>query len=149
MKICCFVFIILGFSLVSAIAQESCLTTENLIEIDTSWEKAQLELDHSFLELLLADEFIWVHNHANTIDDKTAVLERVNRYIRENNRNTRSRVSGKVEVITLGTTGIVSGFTIVDRDPAPTTYHFMRTYIESNGQCLLLANHTMAVPENE
>jgi hypothetical protein len=77
----------------------------------------------------LAEDFIWVHNHANTIDNKTAVLERFKRYLSSNNQNTKSRISKDVKVILYDSTGIVSGFTIIDRGPSPTTYHFMRTYV--------------------
>ena len=83
-------------------AQESCLTTENLKKLDASWEKAQLELDFDTINSLLAEDFIWVHNHANTIDNKNAVLERVNRYLKSNNQNIKSRISKDVKVIIFG-----------------------------------------------
>jgi hypothetical protein len=35
----------------------------------------------------------------------------------------------------------------VDRGPQPTTYHFMRTYVLVTGKWKLIANHTMAIPE--
>ena len=41
----------------------------------------------------------------------------------------------------------MSGFTVVDRGPQPTTYHFMRTYALVDGKWKLIANHTMAIPE--
>mgnify|MGYP001582025203 FL=1 len=97
----------------------------------------------------MAEDFIWVHNHANTIDNKAAVLDRIKRHISTNNRNTKSRISTDVSVIISGATGIVSGYTLIDRGPSPTNYHFMRTYVESNGKCYLIANHTMAIPEKE
>lgn len=140
---------IIGLSFFSASAQESCLNQINLKTLDAAWEKAQLELDYEFINSLLDDEFIWVHNHANTIDNKTAVLKRVKRYKSTNNKETKSRTSKDVKVIISGTTGIVSGYTIIDRGPSPITYHFMRTYVENNGQCYLIANHTMAIPEKE
>lgn len=141
--------VIIGLSQVSAIAQDSCLNPEKLKALDASWELAQLQSDTEFLESILAEDFIWVHNHANTIDNKAAVLNRANRYKSSKTQNARSRMSKDVSVIVSGTTGIVSGFTIVDRGPGPTRYHFMRTYVEINGQCFLIANHTMAVPEKE
>ncbi|WP_452222794.1 nuclear transport factor 2 family protein [Lacinutrix chionoecetis] len=142
--------IIMVISLIfSASAQDNCLTQENLKKLDASWEKAQLDLDFEAINLLLSDDFIWVHNHANTIDDKPAVLERVTRHLSSNNKDTKSRISKDVNVIIFGTTAIVSGFTIVDRGPRPTTYHFMRTYAENKGKCYLIANQTMAIPEKE
>lgn len=149
MKIISIVVVIVGLSLAPGLAQESCLNQDNLKKLDASWEKAQLELDLDYVDSIMAEDFIWVHNHANTIDDKAAVLDRVKRYVSNNNRSTKSRVSKDVTVIISGATGIVSGYTIVDRGPSPTTYHFMRTYVETNGKCYLIANHTMAIPENE
>ncbi len=118
-----------------------------LKKLDASWEKAQLELDFDFINSLLAEDYIWVHNHANTIDDKEAVLERVKRYINDNNKETKSRTSKEVNVIIYDKAAVVSGFTIIDRGPTPITYYFMRTYIEINGKCYLIVNHTMAVPK--
>ena len=141
--------VIILLSIFSVSAQESCLTQEHLKHLDASWEKAQLELDYDVVNTLLADDFIWVHNHANTIDTKTAVLERIKRYISTNNQNTKSRSSTDIKVIISGSTGIVSGFTYVDREPNPAMYHFMRTYVEINGQCYLIGNQTMAVPDKE
>jgi len=140
---------IIVLPLFQALAQEGCLTSENLKKLDASWEKAQLDLNFKAVDSLLAEEFIWVHNHAGTVDDKKAVLERINRYLKTNNNNTKSRNSKDVEVIIMGTTGVVTGFTIIDRGPTPTTYKFMRTYVESNGKCYLLANQTMAIPETD
>ena len=137
------------FPLFQLYAQDNCLTPEHLKQLDASWEKAQLELDYDTLDALLAEDFIWVHNHANTIDDKKAVLERVNRYKNSNKRDTKSRNSSDLQVIILGTTAIVSGYTVVDRGPVPTTYKFMRTYTQFEGKCYLLANQTMAIPKNE
>lgn len=30
----------------------------------------------------------------------------------------------------------------------PTTFNYMRTYVEIDGKCYLIANHTMAIPED-
>ncbi len=149
MKLISIVLVIVGLSIVSASAQERSLNHENLKKLDASWEKAQLELDLDFVDSLLHDDFTWVHNHASMVDNKTDILDRIKRNLSGNIQNTRSRISKDVNVIISGTTGIVSGYTIVDRGPSPTTYHFMRTYVETNGTCYLIANHTMAVPENE
>ncbi|MBT8266652.1 MAG: nuclear transport factor 2 family protein [Bacteroidia bacterium] len=146
MKFTRFLILIVGISLFSGCTQESCLNQENLIKLDASWEKAQLDLNFDFIESLLAEDYIWVHNHANTIDDREDVLERVKRYIASNNQETKSRISKDVKVIISGKTAIVSGYTIIDRGPSPTTYHFMRTYVETDGKCYLIANHTMAIP---
>jgi vacuolar-type H+-ATPase catalytic subunit A/Vma1 len=147
MKLTRFFMLIVALSVFSACTQNNCLSQEHLKTLDASWEKAQLELDYDFIESLLAEDFIWVHNHAKTIDDKEAVLERVKRHIANNNTDTKSRISKDVNIIISEKSAIVSGYTIIDRGPSPTTYHFMRTYVDINGKCYLIANHTMAIPD--
>jgi len=127
-------------------AVEKGSNQEILKALDASWEKAQLDLNLEHLQSLLAEDFIWVHNHAGTIDTKSDVLARIERYLRSEKRDTRARINKNVEVIVLGETGVVSGYTTVDRGPIPVTYHFMRTYVKTNGKYSLLANHTMAIP---
>lgn len=82
MKLVAIIITVVGLLINSMYAQESCLDKEKLIALDASWEKAQLELDFNFIDSLLAEDYIWIHNHANTIDDKAAVLERIKRYIK-------------------------------------------------------------------
>ncbi len=149
MKIVYLVILALRLSLASTLAQESCLDTDNLIKLDAQWEKALLESDVEFLAFILADDFIWIHNHASLTDTKESLLKRASDPKSGATGKPRSRISKDVEVTVLGSTGIVTGFTIVDRGPAPTTYHFMRTYVAVAEHCLLLANHTMAIPEKD
>lgn len=141
-------FLVSAMSLFFTCSPKKCFNQEDIKKLDASWEKAQLEFDYDFIESLLAEDFIWVHNHANTIDDKAAVLERIKRYLRNDNKETKSRISRDVKVIIFDKTAIVSGYTIIDRGPSPVTYHFMRTYVNNNDKCYLIANHTMAVPKN-
>lgn len=141
--------ILLVYPLLPNWSQQACLTAEHLIALDANWEQAQLDSDVEMLDAILADEFLWVHNHATTIDDKAAVLERASRHLENNTPNARSRSSRDVTATISGSTGIVSGYTVVDRDPGPVTYHFMRTYVERGGRCLLLANQTMAMPPTD
>jgi ketosteroid isomerase-like protein len=122
---------------------------QKLINLDQGWEKALLDSDVAFLENLLTDDFIWVHNHAGQIDGKEAALSRAKRIQNGQKDDTRNRTSRDRKVIILGETGVVSGFTVVDRGPSPVTYHFMRTYALVDGQWKLLANHTMAIPDEE
>lgn len=123
--------------------------TDQLLQIDLGWEKALLSSDADYLEDLLADEFVWVHNHAGQIDGKDQAVTRAKRIKAGQADDTRNRTSRDQQVVILGTTGVVSGYTVVDRGPKPTTYHFMRTYALINGNWKLLANHTMAIPEEE
>ncbi len=122
---------------------------EQLRQLDLGWENALLSSDVDFLEKLLADEFVWVHNHAGLIDGKEAVIARAKRIQGGQADDTRNRTSRDQKVVILGQTGVVSGFTVVDRGPSPTTYHFMRTYAWTDGRWKLLGNHTMAIPEEE
>jgi hypothetical protein len=122
---------------------------QKLLEIDLGWEKALLESDVKYLENLLVKDFVWVHNHASLIDGKEAVVSKAKRIQGGQANDTRGRVSRDQTVVILGNTGVVSGYTVVDRGPSPVTYHFMRTYTKVNGKYQLLANHTMAIPDEE
>jgi len=122
---------------------------EQLVTLDLGWEKALLTSDVDFLENLLADEFVWVHNHAGQIDGKEQAIARAKRIKAGQADDTRNRTSRDQQVVILGSTGVVSGYTVVDRGPSPTTYHFMRTYTRVDGEWKLLGNHTMAIPEEE
>ena len=141
--------ILLGFSLTSITAQVSCLDSEQLKSLDLKWEQALLQSDISLFESLLAEEFIWVHNHAGLIDSKAGLIERASDKNRGATGNPQSRISNDVQTVILGSTAVVSGFTIVDRGPNPITYHFMRTYSEIDGSCYLIANHTMEIPTDD
>lgn len=120
---------------------------KKMIALDEGWERALLESDVAFLENLLADEFVWVHNHAGQIDGKEAAVSRAKRIQSGQKDDTRNRTSRDQQVVILGETAVVSGFTRVDRGPSPVTYHFMRTYAQVDGEWKLLGNHTMAIPE--
>jgi hypothetical protein len=122
---------------------------QKLLELDLGWEKALLESDVEFLENLLANNFVWVHNHASLIDGKEAVVNRAKKIRQGQADTTKERTSRDQQVIFLENTGVVTGFTVVDRGPSPVTYHFMRTYVKEKGKFVLLANHTMAVPDEE
>jgi len=124
-------------------------TEDQLKKIDRSWEEVNLSPDPDFLEAFLAEDFIWIHNHMSMVDSKEDVVKRAKNAVKNPNNNTRSRDSRDVKVIIDGSTAIVTGITVVDRGPKPTTYHFMRTYVRKGNQWQLLANHTMAIPDEE
>lgn len=121
--------------------------SQKLLELDLGWEKALLESDVAFLENILAEDFIWVHDHASLTDGKKEVVNQAKKIQNGQEQTTRNRLSHDQKVVLLGHTAIVTGFTIVDRGPSPTTYNFMRTYAKIDGDFKLLANHTMAIPE--
>ncbi len=149
MKILC-LLIAIGITInLNAFGQQTCLNVDQIKNLDAQWEQAQLKADVDFFQRVLGENFIWAHNHASLIDDKSAVIQRAANQLASGNSDTRSRVSSEVKVSISGKTAIVTGFTIVDRGPSPTRYHFMRTYAEVDGKCQLIANHTMAIPDNE
>jgi ketosteroid isomerase-like protein len=123
--------------------------TQELIQLDLAWEKALLASDVDFLENLLAEDFVWVHNHASLIDGKANAVARAKRIQAGQADDTKGRKSRDHHVVALGQTAVVSGITVVDRGPSPVTYHFMRTYVLIDGAYKLLANHTMAIPDEE
>ena len=131
-----------------ALAQASCHDAAALVQLDSEWEEAQLEADVDWLEAHLADEFVWVHDHARLVDSKDTVLARARAARLENAALTRSRVQSDVKARVVGSTGVVTGFTVVDRGERAKTYHFMRAYVTGSGRCRLLGNHTMLVSES-
>ena len=141
--------VLLGLAAWPASAQESCLDPDALLRLDSEWERALLESDAERLRTLLAEGFIWVHNHASAVDTKASLLERASNPAVGTAGSARSRTQSDVEYRILGSTGIVTGFTVVDRGRRSNRYNFMRTYAEVSGRCLLLANHTMDIPEDE
>ncbi|MBC6368333.1 nuclear transport factor 2 family protein [Algoriphagus sp. AK58] len=139
-------------SLLALLIQFSCFSQtqkDALLQLDLGWEKALLTSDVEFLENLVAEEFVWVHNHAGLIDGKEAVISRAKKIQAGQKDDTRNRIPRDQKVVILGQTGLVSGFTVVDRGVSPTTYHFMRSYAWVDGKWRLLGNHTMAIPEEE
>jgi hypothetical protein len=141
--------LIITFLLFIWAAQAQTKDHQTLLELDLGWEKALLASDVGFLDNLLAEEFIWVHNHASLIDGKNEVVSKARKFQEGQADNTRSRISKDQKVVILGNTGVVSGYTVVERGPGAVTYHFMRTYSKVKGTFLLLSNHTMAIPEEE
>lgn len=149
MKMNCIVIVLITLSFASAQAQENCLNKNQLTQLDAEWEKALLNSDVNRLQSLLAEDFIWIHDHASSVDSKSSLIKRASDPSVGASGNPRSRTSIDVKVIVMGSTGIVTGFTAVDRGSTVTNYNYMRTYVESEGKCFLLANHTMVVPEKK
>lgn len=140
-----FILSLFFFGSFAAFAQDS----KDLILLDQAYEKALLESNVAFLENLLSDDFVWVHNHAGLIDGKSQVIARAKRIQDGQADTTKGRLVKEQKLVSLEDTFVIYGITVVDRGPSPTTYHFMRTYVWENGKYTLLANHTMAIPDEE
>lgn len=149
MKQTYFFFFLCLMSFTSLTAQQDCMTVAYIKALDAQWEEANLHPDPDFFKRVLAEDFVWVHNHASMVDTKEAVVKRAENQAAKGTSDTRSRVQHDVNVAITGSAAVVTGFTVVDRGPTPTRYHFMRTYVAVDGKCLLAGNHTMAVPEEE
>ena len=126
-------------------AQDTCITRDNLLELDAGWERALTDSDVDFLARLMADEFVWVHNHASSVDTKESLLERAR--AGDATGKPRAREQSDITVHLTGPVGVVYGTTTVIRDSTSPTYTFMRTYADIDGRCLLVANQTMRIDE--
>ncbi len=131
--------------------------------LDQSWENALNDGNRSVVEKLVHRDFVWVHNQAEMIqhskthflqffDSAFAHLASRPKSMRLGERNQRD-----VSVLIDSGTAVVFGFTEVKRpggdvnqpDHRPLlVFHFMRTYVKSDNQTLLIANHTMLLEEN-
>ena len=130
-------------------AQESCLEADNIKALDLQWEQALKNSDAAFFESRLADDFLWVHNHASAADTKADLIKRSNDPDASATGDPISRTSKDVQVLQLGSTTVLTGFTTVERETSSPKYNFMRTWVEVDGRCYLLASHTMHIPEGE
>jgi hypothetical protein len=150
MKHLAFTFIIITLTTVRLSAQTGCINPDNLKALDAAWEQSLMETNLAFFESTVHEDFIWVHDHAGQVDDKNALLALVRKVRTEKPDHWKSRMQSEVRLIIAGTTGVVNGFTEVQlQDGSNRNYNYMRTYAEENGKCYLVANHTMAIPENE
>jgi Domain of unknown function (DUF4440) len=134
----------------------SCIAPAEIRQIDRRYEQALLTGNVVFLRGLLADEFVWVHDHARTIDSRESLLQSI-----QDSRETpasKARISTDVEVHRKANVAVVTGFTTVERTDEfvkrtgasrSSRYHFMRTYVLVDDKCVLLANQTMLVSGGE
>jgi len=135
-------------SLASAAASANkCLPVESLIALDSKYEEAMRTGDSAFLENLLADNYVWVHNLASSIDTKETILTKAKNPAEVPKARTTSDVQGHV----LQNTVVLRGLSSVDKwNPDGKTwrtsrYQFMRTYVNTGKTCKLLSVQTMKV----
>jgi ketosteroid isomerase-like protein len=129
----------------------SCLPVPDLIALDARYEEAMRTGDAAFLDTLLADDYVWVHTLASAIDSKAVVLARA----REMKAMPKARTTSEVKAHALGDTVVLRGLSTVDQWNADgktwrsNRYQFMRTYVNVDGKCKLLAVQTMKVWSSE
>ena len=125
---------------------DSCLDKEKLIALDQKYETAVQQADIKFLTGLLADEFYWVHNLASLKESKTQLLVRI-----QKEEKPKARRSHDLSVRILENTAVVEGLSSVDKWNVDgktfrtSRYQVIRTYVEVNGECKLLAIQSMKV----
>ena len=137
-------------------AGASCLTTDGIADLDAAYEQALTNQSEEFFDRNLHDNFVWIHNHASSVQDSKEAFMQLLRTFNEPGRghiNARRGQSG-TQVLIEGNAAVIHGFTDVERteayvertgNPRKIRFHFMRTYVKKEGRCLLLSNHTMEV----
>lgn len=134
------------FSSVNLMAAE-CLEPSRLKALDAQYEEALRVGDIKFLDNLLADDYVWVHNLASDIESKSVLLKR----LATEDEIPKSRISHDITSHRLADTVVLEGLSSVDKYNADgetfrtSRYRFMRTYVAQKGQCKLLAVQTMKV----
>lgn len=121
-----------------------CLPAVALIEHDRRYEAALRGGDVAFLRAALADDYVWVHSLGSQIETKAALLDRLQRPA-----PFKSRTTSDVHAHVQGNTVVLRGLSTVEQWNADgatfrtNRYQFMRTYVNVDGQCKLLAVQTM------
>ena len=143
---------ILLLSLTACAAQAGqCLQPDKLKMLDQQYEEALRVADVDFLQTLLAEDYVWVHNLAVAMESKSVLLQR----LKDQQEIAKARRSHDITVHRLGNTAVLSGLSTVDKNnPDGKTfrtsrYRFMRTYVEDKSGCRLLAVQTMKVWTSE
>ena len=122
----------------------ACLPTDALVERDRQYEAALGSGNAAFLREALADDYVWVHTLGSEIETKPVLLARMAKPTRF-----KSRTTGDVQARTLGDTTVLHGISVVEQWNADgqtfktNRYQFMRTWVNVDGQCRLLAVQTM------
>jgi Tfp pilus assembly protein PilN len=134
-----------------AVRAETCLDAEKLVKLDAQYENALQTGDAQFLDKLLAPEFYWVHNLASLKEKKAELLVRV----QKPEERVSARRAHDITLHRLANTVVLQGLSSVDKWNADgktvrtSRYQFMRTYVEHNSECKLLAVQTMKVWSSE
>lgn len=126
---------------------KGCLPLADLIARDSQYEEATRIGDVAFLENLLADDFVWVHNLASAVENKAVIIARA----KNPPEIPKARITSEVHAHVLQNTVVLRGLSSVDKwNDDKTTwrtsrYQFMRTYVSTTKGCKLLSVQTMKV----
>ena len=124
-----------------------CRPDAALIEQDRRYEEALRQADVAYLETLLAEDYVWVHNLAVQTESRAELLARLSKGAPP----MKSRTTSDVQAHASGDTVVLRGLSSVEQwNPDGATwrvnrYRFLRTYVTVAGQCRLLAVQTMKV----
>lgn len=146
-----YLWLILLFFAAAQADASPCLQDKNLRLLDQQYEEALRVGNTKFLNELLAEDFIWVHNLAVDIETKNQLLQRLQKNLEIN----QTRRSSDITYHHLGRTAVLSGLSTVEKlKPDGETmrisrYRFLRTYVASGEQCRLLAVQTMKLSTSD
>lgn len=144
----CFLFAMIAAGNLHA---SECLQDDKVRLLDNQYEEALRVGDVKFLQALLADEFVWVHNLAVDIETKSVLLARM----KQQQETPKARVTSEVSFHHLNNTTVLAGESSVDKynddgkSFRTSRYRFMRTYVTDGKDCKLLSSQTMKVWSNE
>lgn len=145
------VLLLAPFSL-AGIASADCLTDDSLRSLDLRYEEALRVGDTEFLQQLLAEEYIWVHNLASDKEPKARLIKR----LVKPEEIPKSRRSTDIIIHRLQDTAVLSGVSLVEKwntdgkSWRTLHYQFMRTYVKTaDQQCQLLSVQTMKTRTDE
>lgn len=128
-----------------------CLQDKNLQRLDQQYEEALRVGDTNFLNELLAEDFVWVHNLEADIENKKELLTRLQQQLDQ----VQTRRSSDITFHRLDKTAVLSGISSVEKLNADgetvrvSRYRFLRTYVASGKQCRLLAVQTMKLSTSD
>lgn len=138
--------LVLGMGAANVFAN-SCLPVADLIARDSQYEEATRVGDVAFLEKLLADDFVWVHNLASAVENKSVIISRA----KNPTEIPKARATSEQHAHVLQDTVVLRGLSSVDKwnEDGKTfrtsRYQFMRTYVSTKNGCKLLSVQTMKV----
>ena len=135
----------------SLVLAAQCNNQQQISVLDNNFELAIKNANSNFLQQVLADNFIWVHNLKSMTETKTSLLER----LAADNYETPVQRTSAIEHFIQGLdTWSVMGISHVYKLRPPEAdennirhyqYYFSRSYQQIDGKCKLLSSMTMKI----